>query len=360
MAGRRTSLASLAGAAVETVPGQNDPTLVRIPLAKVAPTPLNPRTDFGGADALAELGESMRRRQLQPVVVVSRVSYLKLFPEHTEQVGQAAYVIITGERRYRGARQVDLPTIGAIILEEIATSRADVLDAVLSENIDRKNFNPIEEALAVHAMVKECGTSAAVAEKFRRTPGWVSQRLALLKLAPEVQVLVRSGQIPVRDARGLAGHPADEQLPAWQRIVSERAEERLRKSKVEAPAPRGDVGPARQVPAGEQHGTERAVPEPMPGELRSTDHVSAPPPQRTQTPAPGRPVEAPASREPENRRPALPRVPWPEPDWAVGDDSAPVQAARSLVDRFVLEDRRRIQEYLASVAAAEEAVAADA
>lgn len=360
MAGKRTSLASLAGARVETVPGQNDPTLVRLPLAKVVPTPLNPRTDFGGPDALTELGESMRRRQLQPVVVVGRVSYLKLFPEHTDQVGDASYVIITGERRYRGARQVDLDAIGAIILEEIATSRADVLDAVLSENIDRKNFNPIEEALAVQAMVKECGTAAAAATKFGRTGGWVSQRLALLRLAPEVQVLVQSGQMPVRDARSLAGHPADEQMRAWRQLVHERQQNRDKPLEDKQPAGQDDMVPA-WGPA--PTGAAAVAPGGGAGQRLPAAPLTAPRQRTSEAPAAEQPAQGPAAPreqpEPPAREAALPVdtgapvVPWPEPEWAVGDTSDAVALARSVVDRFVPEERKRIVSYLLAVAEAE-------
>src|SRR5699024_10929664 len=46
--------------------------------------------------------------------------------------------------------------------------------------------------------------------------GWVSQRLALLKLHTDIQALVRTKVIPLEVARDLVKLPADEQLDAWE------------------------------------------------------------------------------------------------------------------------------------------------
>jgi ParB family transcriptional regulator, chromosome partitioning protein len=222
-AGRKVSLAGLASKPVESVPGHSAPVLTRLPLGDVAPTPLNPREHFGADEELTELGESMRVRQLQPVVVVGREAYLRLWPEHEGVIGQAKCVLVNGERRYRAAAHVALDGLDALVREEIADSRAGFMDALLSENIDRKNFDPIEEANAVEAMVAECGTARAAAERFRRHETWVSQRRTLLQLTPAMQTRVRNGEIPVRSARSLALLPGPEQEPAWQKQLAEQA-----------------------------------------------------------------------------------------------------------------------------------------
>jgi ParB family chromosome partitioning protein len=227
--GRRTSLASLAGGKIEDIPGHSAPTLVRLRVSQIAVTPLNPRQNFGSSQDLSDLGESMRIRQLQPVVAVSRSAYLKLWPEHAEHAGAADYVLANGERRYRSAVHVGLDTLDVLIREEVADSRASFLDALLSENLDRKNFDSIEEARAVEAMVRECGTAKAAANQFRRHETWVSQRRALLKLTPHLQECVRSGELPVRIARSIASLPPDDQVSAWQRQRAEQASESQRR-----------------------------------------------------------------------------------------------------------------------------------
>lgn len=231
MAPRRRTLADLANDEVEDVPGSSEPLLTHIPVDQIAPTPVNTRTDFGPPEKLAELGESVRVRQLQPVVVVPVKRYLALFPEHEEQVKAAAYVLANGQRRWLAVREVKLPTIHALVREDskIVGSRADFMDAVFSENIDRQDFNPIEEARAVEAMVAECGSAEVAAERWRKSPGWISQRRALLKLTPELQALVISGELPAwigRSAR-LTRLPHEEQAAEWEAIKAEREAPRV-------------------------------------------------------------------------------------------------------------------------------------
>jgi len=292
MAGKRTSLASLAGAKVETVPGHGDPTLVRLSLDSIAPTPVNTRKNFGTAESLTELGESLRRRQLQSIVVVPRTAYLRIFPEHREQVGTATHVLANGERRYRAAKQVNLDSLEAVIREEVADSRQDFIDAVTSENLDRKNLDPIEEAEAVELMVGECGSATAAAQRFGRTSGWVSQRRSLLKLVPEVQSLVRSGEIPVREARELVGVAADEQMAAWRGRAVQREQEKAkprpaRKFKA-VPDPRPELGKQKALPEDADPERERTPASPAAddgqGVYRGKNSLSAPTGQLTLVP----------------------------------------------------------------------------
>lgn len=221
-AGRRTSLASLAGAKVDDVPGRSDPLLLSIPLDRLVPTRFNPRRRFGTDDELREFGQKLAREQLQPAVVVSRTAYLKLWPEEAEHVGDAAYVIANGERRYRASRLAGRPVLEVVHKEDVASSRAAFLDAVQSENNDRQDLDPIERALAIDIMVRELGGADQVAVYYGKTKGWVSQQRKLLKLTPELQDLVSSGELPVRVGRDIAGLPPEVQSTAWEEEVAKR------------------------------------------------------------------------------------------------------------------------------------------
>ncbi|MGW6877115.1 hypothetical protein ACWGF3_13365 [Streptomyces xanthophaeus] len=223
-AGRRTSLASLAGQKVDDVPGRSDPLLLTLPLSKLVPTRFNPRRNFGTEDDLKEFGLKLKKRQLQPAVVVSRAAYLKLWPEEADSVGLAPYVIANGERRFRGSLAAGLTTLNVVHNEDVAKSRADFLDAVLSENVDREDLDPIERAIGIETMVEQLGGADPVAEHYGKTKGWVSQQRKLLKLVPDLQALVSQGEIPVRVARDIAGLPHGEQADAWAREVQRRTE----------------------------------------------------------------------------------------------------------------------------------------
>ena len=274
MAGRRTSLASLAGQKVDDVPGRSDPLLLSLPLDKLHCTRFNPRRNFGTEDELRDFGEKLKKQQLQPAVVVSRAAYLKLWPEEAERVGAAPYVIANGERRYRASQLVGRPALDVVHNEAVAASRADFLDAVQSENNDRQNLDPIERAIGIETMVTELGGADQVAVYYGKSKGWVSQQRKLLKLTRELQDLVSSGEMPVRVARDIAGLPEQVQPQAWQEEVERRRQEKeaaaqLRAQAANPPAPEPAPAPATRAPSEAVSERER---------FTAVNHSPAPPP----------------------------------------------------------------------------------
>lgn len=220
MATKRRSFASIA---TDSGPPAPAPTITNrhsraagLPIDQVAPNPLNPRTDLGD---LTELVESLRANgQLQPCTVVSRSRYLTHYPEHVELIGAAQYVAVTGARRHAAAKLAGLDVLDVIVKDTVASSRESLAAAAIAENIERKDFTVLEEATAVQALVDLTGSGKAAAERLGRTSGWVSQRLALLKLHPDLQAELREGRLPVREARSIATKPPDEQLAEWRAL----------------------------------------------------------------------------------------------------------------------------------------------
>jgi ParB family chromosome partitioning protein len=279
--GRRTSLATLAGAPVDDVPGRSDPLLMSLPLDKVVPTRFNPRRRFGTDEELREFGQKLAKNQLQPAVVVSRAGYLKLWPEEAEHVGQASYVIANGERRYRASRLVGRPVLDVVHKEDVAASRADFLDAVQSENNDRENLDPIERALGIDIMVDQLGGADPVAVYYGKTKGWVSQQRKLLKLTPELQDLVSVGELPIRVARDIAGLPAEVQGKAW--------EEELERRRLEKEA-------GARIRSERREQLETADPSPVPDRFTAVNSP-APKPVTAAPAPPALPVTAAASKQ---------------------------------------------------------------
>lgn len=215
--GRRIDLSQLASQPVIDAPLpqllETPARMVQVPLRAVAPNPINPRTADGDLSDL----ESMRSiGQLQPCAVVTRAAFLAIYPEYAEQLGSADYVVVAGSRRRLAAEKFGLAMLDIVVQDVLATDRATFYGAAVTENIDRLNFDPIEEAHAVQHLVGECGSGVRAAEMLGKSKGWVSQRLALLKLSPDMQALLRAGDLPVRDARRLAALPAEDQLTTWE------------------------------------------------------------------------------------------------------------------------------------------------
>ncbi|MFD8469030.1 hypothetical protein ACFV10_28480 [Streptomyces cyaneofuscatus] len=319
MAGRRTSLASLAGQKVDTVPGQSDPLLLTLPLATLVPTRFNPRRNFGTKDDLKAFGLILKRRQLAPAVVVSRSAYLKLWPDEEPNVGTAQYVIANGERRYRGSLAAGLTTLNVVHNEDVAKTRADFLDAILSENNDREDLDPIERALGIETMVAELGGADQVAQHYGKTKGWVSQQRKLLKLTPELQGLVSTREMPVRVARDIAGLPADEQAAAWAAETARRQEPKPAVQRRNNPAPAPDPAPAEATPV------YRGKPAGAPDELPQAD---PPPVRQAATEVHHRTPPAAAAPEPHSVVVPEPRdqdqAPKPTPWVYSGDPAKPL------------------------------------
>ncbi|MER7466824.1 ParB/RepB/Spo0J family partition protein [Streptomyces sp. NPDC097981] len=189
--------------------------LVRLSSADVSPTPLNPRENFGTPGELTEFGEELRNAQLAACVVVTRAAYLDLWADHADEIGAAQYVLVNGERRWRAARQVELDKLDFVIRDEFAESREVFLEKLLSENLDRKDFDPIERARGVQQLVDACsetrehGAQARAARQLHKSSAWVTQQLNILNLPAEIRRMVSAGKIPTRDASWLGAQYKD-------------------------------------------------------------------------------------------------------------------------------------------------------
>lgn len=208
--GQRTNLAALANSVgdhspVEQITAMPSRTL---PLTELTPNPRNPRDDLGD---LSEL-ESIVDMQLQPAVVVTKAAYLALYPDDAIPT---RFVVINGCRRLAAAHKYGRADLAVVVNDDIARDRVTLISASIAENVDRQDFDVIEEAKAVESLVKECGNTIEAAERLRKTKGWVSQRRALLELVPELQTALRRGELAIREARSLARVPNEQQVARW-------------------------------------------------------------------------------------------------------------------------------------------------
>jgi ParB family chromosome partitioning protein len=225
MAGKRVDLSSLASAA---------PAEVRAPrianhgsrsvlLERVAANPLNTRVLDPDSPKIHEIADSIRKNgQLQACTVVTVAAFLKIFPELENKLGTADFVQVTGGRRRLALQRLD-EMMDISVKDDLAESRALFVSATAAENLDRQDYDAVEEARAIELIIKECGSPAAAADRLSRTRAWVTQRMNLLKLAPEVQDLIRAGGVPLRDVRKLHEWPVTEQMDALRVILKRKA-----------------------------------------------------------------------------------------------------------------------------------------
>lgn len=219
--GQRTNLASLANSVGDHSPVEQIAAVPSrtAPLTELTANPRNPREDLGDLSNL----ESIADMQLQPAVVVTRAAYLALYPDDAIAT---RYVVINGCRRLAAAHKYGRTDLAIVVNDELARDRVTLISAAIAENVDRQDFDVIEEAKAVQSLVTECGSAMAAATRLRKTEAWVSQRRALLSLAPELQTALRRGELAIREARALARVPLEQQVARWQAAQDKKTEDR--------------------------------------------------------------------------------------------------------------------------------------
>jgi ParB family chromosome partitioning protein len=143
---------------------------------------------YGNRTANNELVSSIQRNGLlHPIVVRTKGSFFE---------------IIAGCRRYDACRTLGLRKIICHVVEMDAKSAFEVS---LTENIQRKSLDPIEEAKAFKAYVDDLGWGGLteLASKISKSPSYVCKRLALLSLPEELLEKVRTCDINLSTAEEL-------------------------------------------------------------------------------------------------------------------------------------------------------------
>ncbi|MER5424384.1 ParB/RepB/Spo0J family partition protein [Streptosporangium roseum] len=181
-----------------------------VKLKDLADNPDNPREELRDLEGLA--ATIKERGILQRLVVVPRATWLNAHPQHVEKIGDAPFVILIGHRRRHAAELAGLDEVKVEVRESASGSRTDAL----IENIQRSDLDPLEEANGIRDLMEEESLSQrGVAELLGKSQGWVSQRLVLLKLVPELQQAVTDGVLKIEEAREIGKLPPHEQtLPA--------------------------------------------------------------------------------------------------------------------------------------------------
>jgi len=175
---------------------------VQVPINAIDPNPLQPRSVFQ-AERLRELSDSIRANGIiQPLIVRSN--------------GER-YELIAGERRWRAARMADLQSV-PVVVQELADEK--LLEISLIENIQREDLNPIEIAQAYDRLSREHHLShEEIGRRTGKDRATVTNMIRLLKLPPDVQVLLAEHRLSMGHARAILGLPT----PELQQSVAEKA-----------------------------------------------------------------------------------------------------------------------------------------
>lgn len=204
-----------------------------IPTHKLSASKFQPRSEFNDA-TLKELADSISKSGIiQPIIVRPK--------------SDGNYEIIAGERRWRAAKLIQLPSV-PVVIKEIADK--DVMEMAIIENVQRQDLKPLEEAQAYRRLLGEFNyTQDDLARTVGKSRSHITNLLRLLSLPEPVKNMLNSGLITMGHGRALLGCP-DPVLLA-EKILSEdlsvRQTEQLAQGVIQQVTQKVDITPERII-----------------------------------------------------------------------------------------------------------------
>ena len=169
-----------------------------IRISRITPRGDQPRKSFD-ENALQVLADSISEHGVIQPIVVREIGVL-----------EDNYEIIAGERRWRAAKMAGLDEIPAVIMTGDDLKIAEV---ALIENVQRKDLNPIEEAMAYKALIERFDLKQEeVARQAGKSRSAVANMLRLLELPDEVLALVQEEKLSMGHARAILGLADEEKM----------------------------------------------------------------------------------------------------------------------------------------------------
>ena len=179
--------------------------MVEVALEDIYPNATQPRTYFDET-ALNELAQSIKNLGvIQPI---------------TLRKDGDKFEIISGERRYRASKIAGLTSIPAYIR---LVNDQELLEMALVENIQREDLDAIEVALTYQRLLDEIGlTQENLSNRVGKERSTITNSIRLLRLSPEIQNAIRSGEISAGHGRAIISvEDAELQQELFKRIIKE-------------------------------------------------------------------------------------------------------------------------------------------
>jgi ParB/RepB/Spo0J family partition protein len=105
------------------------------------------------------------------------------------------FQLVAGHRRYRAFELLKQTRIPAIIRPDLDQRRAEIIN--LTENLERKDLNVLQEARALKKRYPDGGSLRAISKELKQSERWIQDRFHLLKFPLDVQEMLGAGRIPI-------------------------------------------------------------------------------------------------------------------------------------------------------------------
>ncbi len=157
-----------------------------INIKKIFANKNQPRKNFE-KEGIEELSQSIKQHGIIQPIIVAKTN--------------EKYMIIAGERRWRAAKNAELNEIPCIVREY---NKLQEIEIALVENLQRKDLNVIEEAIAYEYIIRKYKTTQEeLASTLGKSRPYLSNTIRLLQLEKRVLDLVSNGSISSGHGRAL-------------------------------------------------------------------------------------------------------------------------------------------------------------
>jgi ParB/RepB/Spo0J family partition protein len=160
------------------------------------------------------------RKRIYPPVLEELMASIKevgiIEPIVVRNIDKDNYEIICGERRYRAAEKLGLETVPCDIREGL--SQDDVENMQLHENIHREDLSPIEECDVYHRLREKGATVEEIAQRAGKSESYVSRRLSLANLTPEIRADHEAGYLSLTATAELAKYSTEAQTVIYSQL----------------------------------------------------------------------------------------------------------------------------------------------
>lgn len=160
--------------------------VVEIPICEISANSDQPRKNFNTED-LTKLAKSISQDGIIQPLIIRR--------------SQSGYELVSGERRLRAAKMAGFRSVPCVMVN-ISDKRSAVV--ALVENIQRADLDFFEEANAISSLIEKYSmTQEDTAIRLGMAQSTIANKLRLLNLSAEEQMLIRNNYLSERHARAL-------------------------------------------------------------------------------------------------------------------------------------------------------------
>lgn len=188
-----------------------DAEMKMVKVSDIVESEINPRKDVD-KKTLKELIESIEAQGLlQPIIL--------------RWNDKKEMELVCGRRRLEAHKVLKRDKIAAFAMELTDNQAREI---ALVENLQRSDLHPIEEAEGIMALLDQDLKLEEISAKLGSNVAYLSRRLRLLELRPEIKKDYLAGKLTHTLAFGIARLPKEQQTTAYEELYGETDEEKIK------------------------------------------------------------------------------------------------------------------------------------